>query len=102
MPTMLANFVFPLQLEYMTWPAALGLFGLLSLPILLLGMRSLAGLGPVRKWVAISIRLTVLALFVLILAGARWERVNKILEVIVVRDVSESTALATDFPKRTL
>src|SRR5215211_2777611 len=85
-------FVFPLRLEYFSWPQALGLFAAISVPIVLLGLRSLNGLGPVRKWVAIAIRLAVVLLFILILGGARWQRQNKNLEVIVLRDISESTA----------
>jgi uncharacterized membrane protein len=92
----------PISLEYMLpWQAAL-LFGVLGLLILLLGQRSMNGLGPVRKWVAIGIRLAVLLIFVLIIAGARWQRQNKDMEVIVLRDVSESTAQVKEFPKKTL
>ena len=92
----------PITLEYMTWYQALGLFAAISLPIVLLGMRSLNGLGPVRKWVAIAIRMIVVALFVLVLGGARYQQRNKDLEVIVLRDVSESTAQVKDFPRKTL
>src|SRR5688572_33229797 len=97
-----SSWVFPLHLEYLSWPKALGLFALLALPIVLLGMRSMNGLGPVRKWVAIGIRLAVLLLFILIIGGARWQRQNKDLEVIVLRDVSESTAQVREFPRKTL
>src|SRR5215212_5020883 len=90
--------VFPLRLEYLTWPNALMLFGLLTIPILALGVRSLNGLGPMRKWVAIGIRLLVLALFILVIGGARWQRTNKNLEVMVLRDVSESTSQVKQFP----
>jgi len=95
-------FVFPLHLEYFSWAVAMGSFALLALPIVLLGMRSLTGLGPVRKWVAIGIRLGVLFLFILILGGARWQRVNKNVEVMVLRDTSESMSLVRDFPGKTL
>src|SRR4051794_13079956 len=92
----------PLKLEYLSWPAALGLFALLAVPILLLGMRSLTGLGPVRKWVAIAARLIVLLLFVLIIGGARWQRLNKNVELMVLRDISESTAQVRQYPGKTL
>src|SRR5438094_393024 len=92
----------PITLEYLTWPQAAGLFALISLPIVLLGMRSLNGLGPVRKWVAIAIRMLVVLLFVLVIGGARWQRQNKDLEVIVLRDVSESTAQVKEFTRKTL
>jgi hypothetical protein len=56
-----------IDLEFMpAWKAA-GIFGILALPIVLLGMRSLTGQGPVRKWVAIGWRLAVVLLAVLIL-----------------------------------
>src|SRR5688572_28116146 len=92
----------PITLEYMHWTHAALLFGGIGIVILLLGMRSMNGLGPVRKWVAIGIRLAVLLLFILIIGGARWQRQNKDLEVIVLRDVSESTAQVKDFPRKTL
>src|SRR3954467_15321522 len=82
----------------MSWRQALLIFGALALPIVLLAIRSLAGLGPVRRWVALGARLLVLLMFVLILAGARWQRQNKNLEVMVLRDVSESTSNVHSFP----
>src|SRR3954469_16901828 len=85
-------FMSPITLEYLTWPQAAGVFAAICLPIVLLGMRSLNGLGPVRKWVAIAIRALVVLLFILVIGGARWQRQNKDLEVIVLRDISESTA----------
>ena len=101
-PSSLAAFYFPLRLEYLTyWQAAL-IFAALAAPIVFLGMRSLNGLGPVRKWVAIGIRLSVLLLFVLIIGGVRWQRTNKNLEVIVLRDISESTAQVRQYPGKTL
>src|SRR6476619_3071880 len=93
-----SSFMFPLQLEYWSPLRALATFAVLAFVIVMLGMRSLNGLGPVRKWVAIGIRLLVLAMFVLILGGARWQRINKNLEVIVLRDISQSTAQVRDFP----
>src|SRR5687767_916458 len=69
-----------------------------ALPIVGLGMWSLSGLGPVRKWVAIGVRLSVLLLALLILAGVRWQRQHKDLEVMVLRDISESTNQVKDFP----
>ena len=70
-PSNILSYVFPLRLEYFTWPQAMGLMAALSVPIILLGTRSLNGLGPVRKWVAVAIRLAVILLFILILGGAR-------------------------------
>src|SRR6476646_11941072 len=81
----------PIHLEYFRWWTASLLFLALAAPIVLLGMRSLSGLGPVRKWVAIGTRLAVLLLFILILGGIRWVRKHKNVEVIALRDVSDST-----------
>jgi uncharacterized membrane protein len=100
-PTSLA-FVWPLRTEYLLgWQAVL-LFVALGALIVWMGKRSLAGLGPVRKWVAISLRVIVLALLVLIISGARWQRENKVVEVIVLRDISESTANVVGFPGKSL
>ena len=61
-------------------------------------MRSLAGLGSVRKWVAIAVRLAVVLLVVLILAGIAWQRTHKDLEVLVLSDASLSADLFKDIP----
>lgn len=82
-----------ISLEFLSPLQALGLYLLLSAPFVLLGIRSLAGLGPVRRWVALGVRLLVLLLLVLVLAGVRHERRNVDVEVLVLRDVSESTQL---------
>jgi uncharacterized membrane protein len=92
----------PLRLEYMPgWQASL-LFAALALPIVLMGLRSLAGLGPVRRWVAIGMRLLVLLLLILIIGGVRWQRENKIVEVMVLRDISESVTNVRNYPGKTL
>ena len=70
--TEILAFVSPITLEFLSPWTALGLYALCAAPILFLGMRSLAGLGPIRKWVAIGARLAVLLMFVLILGGARF------------------------------
>jgi uncharacterized membrane protein len=90
-----------MQLEYMTWPQALGLFAILSIPFVLLGIRSLAGLGPVRRWVALGLRLAVVALIVLILAGVKKVQTNEDVEVLVLKDVSGSTQLLNLPPNAT-
>jgi uncharacterized membrane protein len=92
----------PLNFEYLSPLRAAGLLALLALPIVIMGVRSLAGLGSIRRWVAMGARLAVLLLVVLILAGARWDRTNKDLEVIVCRDISQSTQLVRDFPGASL
>lgn len=94
--------VSPLTFEYFSPLRAAGLLALLAAPVVLLGMRSLVGLGPVRRWVALGVRLLLLLVVVLILAGARWQRTNKDLEVIVCRDISQSTQLVRDYPAANL
>lgn len=88
----------PIELSHFAGWQALGLFALLATPIVWLGMRSLAGLGPTRKWVAIGVRLAVVLLLVLILGGITWTRQAKDVHVMVLRDVSESTEQVRDFP----
>lgn len=92
----------PIRLEYFRWYTALLLFAGLALPIVWLGMRSLSGLGPVRKWVAIGTRLAVVLLFVMVLGGMRWQRQHKNVEVVVLRDVSPSTVHVKNYPDQTL
>src|SRR3954463_13649719 len=87
----LADLTSPLRLEYLSIPGAALLFIALALPVIWLGMRSLNWLGTTRKWVAISLRLSVIWVLVLLLCGAQWIRQNRDLEVIVLRDISTST-----------
>ncbi len=91
-------FISPISFEYLTPLRVVGLFLLLATPIVLLAVKSLAGLGPVRRWVAMGIRLLVLLVAVLVVAGVRWQRQNKDVEVIAMRDISQSTQNMTDFP----
>ena len=88
----------PIYLEYLRGWAALLLFIGLGSIIVFLGIRSLSGLGPVRKWVAIGLRLLVLLLFILILGGIRWQRVHKDLEVMALVDISGSMRYFTNYP----
>jgi uncharacterized membrane protein len=92
------GFTWPFSLEYFSAWQALLIFCGLSVPFVLLGLRSLTGLGAVRKWVVLSLRLAVLGLIVLILGGLRWQRIHHDLEVMVLRDISESTTLVTGYP----
>jgi uncharacterized membrane protein len=94
--------VWPIRLEYFSGWEALGFFLLLAVPIVLLGMRSLNGLGKVRQRVAIVLRLAVMLLIVLILGGIRLQKTSKDLEVMVLRDISTSTTMVQDFPAKTL
>src|ERR1700748_2964107 len=102
LPIVVTAFISPLQFEFLKLSEVFAIFAVIAIQFVWLGMRSLNGLGAVRKWVAIVVRLMVLLLFILIIGGARWQRVNKDLEVIVLRDVSESTAQVKDFPRKTL
>jgi uncharacterized membrane protein len=85
-----------IQLEYWHWGYGVA-FLVCSAITLWLGMRSLAGLGAARKWVAIGARLTVLGLLFLILCGIRWTRMHRDLELLVVRDISGSTKQFSDY-----
>src|SRR5258708_3066926 len=90
--------VWPIHLEYIRgWVACLLFLGL-GPGIVVLGIRSLNGLGAVRKWVAIGIRLTVFLLFSLILGGIRWQRVHTNLEVMALVDVSGSMRYYSQYP----
>ena len=91
-------FTWPIHLEYLPGWAALLLFLGLGAIIVFLGMRSLNGLGPVRKWVAIGLRLAVLLLFILILGGIRYQRVHRDLEVMALVDVSGSMRYFNNYP----
>src|SRR5436305_12885839 len=86
----------PIQLEYWHWGYGVAFLVCVAV-VLWLGMRSLAGLGPARKWVAISVRVLVLLLLFLILCGIRWTRMHTDLELLVVRDISGSTKQFTDY-----
>ncbi len=100
-PVILA-FNWPIRLQYMPGWIAAALFAALALPVVWLGIRSLNGLGPVRKWVAVGVRLAVLLLLVLVLGGIRWQRQHRDLEVILLSDVSDSINQVHDFPSDTL
>ncbi len=55
-----------------------------------MGRRSLSGLGTVTKWVALGVRLAVIALLCATLAEPQWRRVSKDVAVTLVLDVSQS------------
>lgn len=63
---------------------------LIAAPIVWLGMRSLAALEPARRWTAIGLRLAVLTVLVLMLAGLQAVQTHDDLTVIAVVDQSES------------
>jgi uncharacterized membrane protein len=92
----------PFQTEFLSPLAALALFAGLAIPVVLLGLRSMAGLTPGRRYTAIALRLAVVLLAVLILAGLRYQRSHKDVELIVLKDISGSTANVQDLPAGTL
>jgi uncharacterized membrane protein len=78
-------------------PHALWLL-LLAVPIVWLGRRTLVTLDPVRRWAAIGLRLAVLTLLVLMLAGLQAVRTHDDLTVISMVDRSESVRRFADPP----
>ena len=66
---------------------------LLILPLVLVSYRSLAGLGPVRRWVAIFFRAAVVVAIILAMAEVQGVRRNDKLATIYVVDTSESIPL---------
>lgn len=64
----------PLQMEFIPGWLVCIFFSAGAIPIILLGLSSLAGLGQTRMWTAIVLRLSVLLLSLLVLAGVRWTR----------------------------
>ena len=64
---------------------------LLLLPLLwIFSFRSLSGLGPVRRLVALTLRTTVLLLFICALAEVQWQKATDRLTVFYLLDQSES------------
>ena len=98
LPPISLSLAWPLKLEYFTGLTATLLFLGLAVFFVSLGVWSLAGLGRVRKWTAIILRLLVALCFILILGGARWQRQHKDVEVIVCSDISDSIDQFTKFP----
>ncbi len=90
-------FHWPIQLEYWHWGWGLT-FLVAGALVVWMGMKSLAGLGPARKWVAIGVRLGVLTMLMLILCGIKWSRRHDSLELMVVRDISQSADQFKNFP----
>ena len=78
------------------WPvaferaAALWLLPPLALLVWTMSRRSLSGLSPVRRWLAVLTRVSVLTLLVMALAGAQRTKRNRDLTVIYAIDVSKS------------
>lgn len=80
-------------------PEALWLL-LLAVPVVALGVRSLATMDRTRRWSAIGLRLVVLTLLVLILSGVQAVRWHEDLTVIAVSDQSESIRRFAQPPRK--
>lgn len=77
----------PVQFDTPIWLLLIPVLGIVAL---LMGSRSLSGLGPVTKWVAMAARLIVIAILAAALAEPQWRRESKDVSVTVVVDASES------------
>lgn len=77
----------PVQFDTPVW---LLLFPTCGLVVVLLGLRSLSGLGSVTRWVAMIVRLVVIGLIAGAMAEPQWRREAKDVAVTVIMDTSES------------
>ncbi|HEY1922553.1 MAG TPA: hypothetical protein VGG44_07280, partial [Tepidisphaeraceae bacterium] len=93
---------FTLRLDQFSPLVALAIFAGLGGIVVLLGIHSMAAMGRVRKWTAIGVRLAVLLLIILILGEIKLVRKNTDVELMIVRDISRSTELVTDYPGKFL
>jgi len=73
-------------------PWALLLFALLPL-LILISRGQLIHLSPLRRWLAISLRIALFSLLVLALADARWLRQSDNLSVVFLVDRSDSVGV---------
>ena len=92
----------PLHFEYLPAWAVVILFVALAAPTLWLGRSTIRWQGAGRGWTSVGVRLALYWVLLMMLAGATWVRENKDLQVIVLRDVSNSTANVVSPPGRTL
>lgn len=88
----------PLQLQHFSWWVAILIFLGVGGLALFMGLWSMAGLGPARKWTAIAVRLLVILYLILILGGARWERKHEDLAVMILNDSSGSVDNVGTYP----
>lgn len=84
----------PLTLMHFETPGYLALLAVLPL-LVVLSIRSLAGLGPVRRVLAILLRCSVVTAMIFALAGAERVRQNNDLTVIFLVDRSDSVSPAS-------
>ena len=86
-----------MTLPRLAHPEALWLL-LLGVPIVWLGLRSLVVLEPIRKWTAVGLRLAVLLVLVLMLAGLQAVQRHEDLTVMALVDRSESVRRFATMP----
>jgi Ca-activated chloride channel homolog len=77
---------------------ALLLIGLLTLPLIVLGLRTLASIDPVRKWTALVLRTALLLMLAVVLAGPQAVREHDRMTVIALVDVSGSVQRFAELP----
>ncbi len=80
---------FPIQFEHPLYLAGLAV----CVPAVWLGLRSMGGLGPWRQRLAIALRVLVLAILVILLAGPLHAKKYKHLSVVTIIDRSQSVPL---------
>lgn len=92
----------PLRLDYLPDWGVITLFIVLAIPVIQLGRATIRWQGPGRGWTTVGVRLAAIWVLVLLIGGARWERQNRDVEVIVLRDVSASVASVPHAPGASL
>lgn len=92
----------PMSFQYLPAWQVLGLFVLIGGVMVWMGIRSMAGLDPLRRWVSIALRLVVLLAALLLMGGVRWNRQVRDLTVLVLRDVSQSTGAVAPVGKESI
>jgi len=78
---------------------ALLLLALLALPLLFIGVRTLRGMDPVRRWTTLGLRTVLLVLIAAMLAGPHAVREHDQLTVIGLIDVSGSVQRFAQLPR---
>jgi uncharacterized membrane protein len=87
MTTLAALHVGPIQFDTPIWLVLIPVFFALSLFI---ARKSLSGMGTVTRWMALAIRLIVIALLVGAMADPQWRKESKDVAVTLILDASES------------
>jgi hypothetical protein len=77
----------PVQFDTPVW---LGLIPIMWALVLLIGRRSISGLGGASKWTALAVRFMVIAMLAGAMAEPQWRRESKDVSVTFVLDASKS------------